>query len=140
MRICMFKCLKIYSDGGARGNPGPAAGAYVILTEADEILKNHSIYLGKRTNNQAEYEALIAALEAATLLNVDEIICYLDSELVCRQLTGQYRVRNEDLQKLWKRARDLLSHFKKVSFVNVPRTNIWIKKADQLVNQRLDLV
>ncbi len=136
----MFTRLKIYSDGGARGNPGPAAGAYLILTEADEVLKAQSLFLGKRTNNQAEYEALIFALEAAVTLGASEVMCHLDSELVCRQLTGQYRVKNEVLQKLWTKICGLMHNFKKVSFVNVPRTNIYIQKADRLVNQKLDSV
>lgn len=136
----MFTRLKIYSDGGARGNPGPAAGGYLILNEVDEVLKAQSIYLGKRTNNQAEYEALMAALEAAAELGAEEIVSYLDSELVCKQLTGQYRVKNEELQKLWKKTRGLMRCFKKVSFVNVPRTNSCIQKADRLVNEKLDSV
>jgi ribonuclease HI len=134
----MFTCLKIYSDGGARGNPGPAAGAYLLLNEADKIIKAQSIYLGKRTNNQAEYEALMAALEAAAAFGADEVLCHLDSELVCRQLTGQYRVKNADLQKLWNKARELSQRFKKISFINVPRTNFYIQKADRLVNEKLD--
>ena len=135
----MMVRVKIYSDGGARGNPGPAAGAYLILNEEDEVLKSQSIFLGTRTNNQAEYEALIAALKAASALNVGEVLCHLDSELVCRQLTGQYRVKNEDLQKLWKKTLELTRCFKKVSYFNVPRTDCYIQRADRLVNERLDL-
>lgn len=136
----MYERLKIYSDGGARGNPGPAAGAYLILTETGEVLKTQSIFLGKRTNNQAEYEALIAALEAAMALGTQEVMCHLDSELVGRQLKGEYRVKNACLQVLWKKACELVHCFKKVSFINVPRTNGYIQRADRLVNERLDLI
>jgi ribonuclease HI len=125
----MPKKLWIYSDGGARGNPGPAAVAFLILGDNCEVLNAQSRFLGKRTNNQAEYEALIFALEAAK---------QLDSELVCKHLTGEYRVKNVDLYKLWGRVQQLKRSFKQVAYVNVPRTNIHIQEADRLVNKRLD--
>jgi ribonuclease HI len=134
----MQTSLKIYSDGGARGNPGPAAAAYLILNESGKVLKSQSIYLGKRTNNQAEYEGLIAALKTAAALGALDVVCHLDSELVGKQLTGEYRVKNVELQKLWKKTRELTQCFKKISFINVPRTNPYIRKADQLLNQELD--
>jgi ribonuclease HI len=134
----MPKKLWIYSDGGARGNPGPAAVAFLILGDNCEVLNAQSRFLGKRTNNQAEYEALIFALEAAKQLEAEEIICHLDSELVCKHLTGEYRVKNVDLYKLWGRVQQLKRSFKQVAYVNVPRTNIHIQEADRLVNKRLD--
>jgi ribonuclease HI len=130
--------INIYSDGGARGNPGPAAAAYLILSENGEIIKADSHYLGRRTNNQAEYEALIAGLREAAKLGAQEIVCHLDSELVCKHLTGEYRVKNPDLLKLWKKAQELKRSFKQVKFVNVPRTNTQIQEADKLVNLQLD--
>ncbi len=130
--------LKLYSDGGARGNPGPAAIAYLILTEKDELITSQSSYLGNRTNNQAEYEALMAGLEAAAAMEASDIICHLDSELVCRQLTGEYKVKNSELQKLWGKARKLIRGFRTVAFVSVPRTNRYIEEADRLVNKTLD--
>ncbi|NLE05134.1 MAG: ribonuclease HI family protein [Crenarchaeota archaeon] len=136
----MIVRVKLYSDGGARGNPGLAAGAYLILNEEDEVILSGSIFLGKRTNNQAEYEALIAGLKAASSLNVGEVQCFLDSELVCRQLTGQYKVKNQDLSLLWKKVKDLARSFSKVSFFNVPRTDLFIQRADRLVNEKLDLI
>jgi len=134
----MEKRLKIYSDGGARGNPGPAAAAYLILTDTGEVLKAGSRYLGKRTNNQAEYEALIFALETAANLGAEEVLCHLDSELVGKHLTGEYKVKNPELQKLWNRTQQLKRCFKNVTFVNVPRTNSYIVRADSLVNEILD--
>jgi ribonuclease HI len=130
--------IYLYSDGGARGNPGPAAAAYLILSENGEIIKTDSHYLGRRTNNQAEYEALIAGLGEAAKIGAQEIVCHLDSELVCKHLTGEYRVKNPDLLKLWKKAQELKRCFKQVKFVNVPRTNTQIQEVDKLVNLRLD--
>ena len=134
----MLERLMLFSDGGARGNPGPAAVAYLVVTEAGQVIKADSRFIGKATNNQAEYEALIAALVFAKTFNAEEVICHLDSELVGKQLKGDYRVKNLELQKLWRRAIDLKGSFKKICFVNVPRTNQYIQKADDLVNKTLD--
>jgi ribonuclease HI len=128
----------IFSDGGARGNPGPAAIAFVILSDKGQILMTNSCYIGLRTNNQAEYEALISALESAVALHAEEVICHIDSELVAKQLTGEYAVKNSELRKLWMKVQELNRFFKNVSFVRVPRTNIEIQKADVLVNKALD--
>jgi ribonuclease HI len=103
----MFQRLFLYSDGGARGNPGPAAIAYLALTEKGETVKADSLFIGTHTNNQSEYNALIAALEFAAANKVEEVVCYLDSELVAKQLKGEYSVKNFELQKLWRRAQEL---------------------------------
>ncbi len=134
----MLERLALYSDGGARGNPGPAAIAFLAVTETGQIIKADSRFIGKATNNQAEYSALIAALEFAKAFKAQEVTCHLDSELVGKQLKGEYSVKNFELKKLWCKARELNSCFKKVSFVNVPRTNPYILKADGLVNETLD--
>jgi ribonuclease HI len=128
----------IYSDGGARGNPGPAAIAFLIISENGQVLTINSRYIGSHTNNQAEYKALIAALESAVALNAEKVISHLDSQLVVKQLTGEYTVKNSELKKLWNKVGELNRRFKKVSFVSVPRTNIQIQKADALVNEALD--
>ena len=96
------------------------------------------MFLGRHTNNQAEYEALIAALQAAVVFGSNDVVCHLDSELVCKQMTGEYKVKNPDLRKLYNRAIELRRSFRKISFVNVPRTDRFIQKADRLVNERLD--
>ncbi len=129
----------VFSDGGARGNPGPAAAAFIVLSENGQVLKTNSHYLGLRTNNQAEYEALIAALQFVSTVNAEEVVCHLDSELVAKQLTGEYQVKNSELRKLWRKARELSRSFKKVHFISVPRSNIQIGKADALVNEVLDV-
>jgi ribonuclease HI len=134
----IHKRLMIFSDGGARGNPGPAATAFVILTENGRTLTTKTRYIGSRTNNQAEYEALTAALESASALNADEVNCHLDSELVTKQLTGEYAVKNLELKEMWTRIQELKRRFKKVSFISVPRTNNQIQKVDKLVNETLD--
>jgi len=134
----MYSRLYIYSDGGARGNPGPSAAAYLILSEDGKTLKSESRFLGKHTNNQAEYEALIDALQNAAIFRSEEIVCHLDSELVCKHLTGDYKVKNVELRRLYDKATELRKCFRKVSFVNVPRTNRFIQEADRLVNEKLD--
>lgn len=128
--------MKIYSDGGSRGNPGPAAIAFIILTENDEFKKSR--LLGIRTNNQAEYEALIAALEYVSEPSSQDVTCYLDSELVVNQLNGEYKVKNPELRALRLRVKRLQDRFRTVRFVHVPRTNPFIQKVDLMLNRRLD--
>jgi lactoylglutathione lyase len=134
----MTQHLQIYSDGGARGNPGLAAIAFVALNETSETVKADTRFIGVRTNNQAEYEALLFALNYAAEHKAQEVICHLDSELVTRQLRGEYAVKNADLQQLWRKVQELKAKFKKISFINVPRENPNIQRADTLVNKTLD--
>ena len=134
----MSQRLMIYSDGGARGNPGPAAIAFIALNEKGETVKTNSCFIGVHTNNQAEYEALLMALKFASDQKTQEIVCYLDSELVAKQLNGQYAVKNNELWQLWHKVQQLKDCFKKISFVNVPRSNPQIERADALVNKTLD--
>ncbi len=130
--------LQIFSDGGARGNPGPAAVAFVATDESDKILKEASAYIGVATNNQAEYKALLLALSYAVDLDPKEVICHLDSELVAKQLNGEYAVNNAELQVLYRQVKAMLGCFKKISFVNVRRSHPKISRADELVNKALD--
>ena len=132
--------LKVYSDGASRGNPGPSAIAFMILTEDGKILKRYSRYVGIRTNNQAEYEALISALEFASKLTSQEVVCYLDSELVVKHLNGEYQVKNPNLKNLWLKVKELEQKFQKTSFMYVPRTDRYIEEVDLLANQTLDKV
>jgi ribonuclease HI len=133
----MQKHVNIYTDGGSRGNPGPAAIAFIIQSDNGEIQKSYSQFIGIHTNNQAEYKALIKALHFI-LEKSEEITCYLDSELVVKQVNGIYSVRNTELIKLWNIVIKLKNSFKKINFLNVPRTNYYIQKADNLLNQELD--
>jgi ribonuclease HI len=134
----MLERLMLYSDGGARGNPGPAAAAFLAITATGQIIKADSRFIGEATNNQAEYNALILALEFAKAFKAHEVTCHLDSELVGKQMKGQYSVKNPELRKLWHKASELTGSFKKICFVNVPRTNPYIERADALVNKTLD--
>jgi ribonuclease HI len=128
----------LYSDGGARGNPGPAAIAFVALNGKGETVKADSCFIGVHTNNQAEYEALLMALKFAQDQKAQEVVCHLDSELVTKQLNGEYAVKNDQLWQLWRKVQQLKVCFLKISFVNVPRSNPQIERADELVNKTLD--
>jgi len=125
-----------YSDGASRGNPGPAALGVVIYDEAGRELHRVSRALGRATNNEAEYWAAIAALEGALGLGATSVELRMDSELVVRQLTGRYRVRNPRLAPLFARLLDLRSRFERVSVVHIPRAQNAV--ADRLANAALD--
>jgi ribonuclease HI len=127
---------KLSTDGGARGNPGPAAFSYVIETEDGTVLAAHGETIGIATNNVAEYSALIAGLEKARELAVDEVEVVSDSELMVKQMTGEYRVKNDALQELWQRASRLARGFRDVSYTAVRREHNEL--ADRLVNEALD--
>lgn len=128
--------LIIYTDGGARGNPGPAAGGVVIKNQAGQVLASYGEYLGKQTNNYAEYAALISGLNKAKKLGAHEIDCYLDSELVTKQMNREFKIREPSLQKLFIQAYNAAAQFKKVSYKHIYRENN--KEADKLVNKTLD--
>ena len=126
------------SDGGARGNPGPGAIG-VIVREDEKILTQYSAFIGKFvTNNIAEYEALIKALELARKFTDDEITCVLDSELVVKQLLGEYRVKNPHLLPLFLKVQKLQENFKKIKYVHVSRENKFQIIVDELLNNELD--
>jgi ribonuclease HI len=127
----MNKKLTIFTDGGARGNPGPA-GIGVFIEGVGEYKK----YIGETTNNQAEYKAVILALEKAKDLGAEELDFYLDSELVVKQLKREYRVRDAGLATLFVKVWNLCAEFKKVSFTHVRREKN--KEADRLVNEAID--
>jgi len=129
--------LLIYSDGASRGNPGPAAAAFRILDERGVLMKSSTQFLGRRTNNEAEYEAVIFALKEAQNFTKEVVHCFLDSELVVKQLNGEYQVLNPRLEDLWVRVRELQQKFQNVSFSHVPRSNINIKEVDKLANRVL---
>ena len=132
----MNKKIKIFTDGGARGNPGPAAIGIVITDDKGKVLKKHAEFIGKATNNQAEYKALIKGLELAKELNPQEVNCYLDSELVVKQMRQEYRVKDKDLQPLFIKAWNAAIKLKKVSYHHIGRE--LNKEADKLLNLELD--
>ncbi len=126
----------IHSDGGARGNPGPAGIGAILNDENGLVLAKISHYLGETTNNQAEYKALIAGLEKAVELKADEVDCFLDSELVVKQLNREYKVKNAELAPLFLKVHNLSLSFKKITFTHVRRE--LNKIADELANQAMD--
>ena len=126
------------SDGGARGNPGSGAIG-VLIREDGKILTTYSQKIGKFvTNNIAEYEALIKALELASKHTKDSVTCYVDSELVFKQLLGEYRVKNERLLTLFRVVQRLQDKFEKIKYIHVSRWDDFQRIADALVNEELD--
>ena len=130
------KQIKLYADGGSRGNPGPSASGYVLMDMDDTIIFKSGVYLGITTNNQAEYQALKYGLEEAEKLGAREVDVYLDSLLVINQMKGIFKVKNRDLWPIYEAIKEIVSRFKKVRFTHVPRE--LNKLADAEVNEVLD--
>ncbi len=129
--------LKIFSDGGARGNPGPAsAAAFVFDNTTDDLLKFDAKYLGNSTNNQAEYEGLLLGLELAKKLGGQNIECFLDSELVVKQLKGEYKVKDIKMKNLKDKIDACAESFGSVTYTHIRREHNQF--ADSLVNLILD--
>lgn len=127
---------RLFTDGGARGNPGPAAAAYVIETEDGTVLAAHGEAIGVATNNVAEYRALVAGLERARELGLEDIEVVSDSELLVKQMRGEYKVKNEALRELSLRAARLARELGDVRYTAVRREHN--ETADRLVNEVLD--
>ena len=124
------------SDGGCRGNPGPGAIGVIVRTNKT-ILTKYSAFIGRQvTNNIAEYEALIKALELASQFG-KELTCYLDSELLVNQLLGRYKVRNHRLLPLFLKVQKLQENFDLIKYKYVPRCNYYQKIADEILNKEL---
>lgn len=129
---------RIFSDGGSRGNPGPSAYA-IVVTKDDRIIHEHSEFLGIHTNNYAEYRGLISGLTKAIELNADEVEFIMDSELVIKQMNGEYKVKSQNVKDLYLDAKALSSLIPKVTFRNVRREELLIPRADALLNKELDM-
>ena len=127
---------RLSTDGGARGNPGPAAYGYVLETEDGTVLAAHGEAIGVTTNNVAEYRGLVEGLRKAAELQVDELEVVSDSELLVHQMRGDYKVKNEALRELWLDANDLERKLGKVTYTAVRREHNEL--ADRLVNEALD--
>lgn len=128
--------MKLYTDGGSRGNPGPSAGGFALLDMEDNVVKTSGKYLGITTNNQAEYHSLKGGLEAARDLHARRVHVFMDSLLVINQMKGVYKIRNRDLWPIHQAIKDLLANFEQVTFTHVPRE--LNKLADSIVNETLD--
>jgi ribonuclease HI len=128
--------LVVHVDGGARGNPGPAAAAAVLSTAGGDVVDEAHEYLGAATNNVAEYRGLLLGLQRARDLGADEVEVVNDSELVAKQVNGEYKVKHPDMKPLHAAAREALGQFGRWSIRSVPRAEN--AAADALVNQALD--
>jgi ribonuclease HI len=127
---------RLSTDGGSRGNPGPAAYGYVLESEDGHVLDARGEAIGTATNNVAEYRGLIAGLESALERGVDELEVVSDSELLVRQMLGEYKVKNETLRELQREAAELASQLRRVTYKAVRRAHNEL--ADRLVNEALD--
>jgi ribonuclease HI len=128
--------FSIFTDGASRGNPGDAGYGAIITDDQGHTLAEMQGFLGKATNNVAEYNALILALEKAVALGLGRIQVYLDSELVVRQIQGKYKVREEHLKLLHQRALKILDQFENYSITHIPREKN--RRADDLANEAID--
>jgi ribonuclease H / adenosylcobalamin/alpha-ribazole phosphatase len=127
---------RLFTDGGARGNPGPAAYAYVLEADDRTVLAAHGETIGVATNNVAEYRALVEGLKKAAELQLDEVAVVSDSELIVNQMRGSYKVKNEALRELWREAMRLAAGFERITYEAVRREHNEL--ADRLVNEALD--
>ncbi len=129
--------LHLFTDGGSRGNPGQAAIG-VILEDPVRgvVIREHYERIGIETNNVAEYRALIEGLKIAHRYHPNRLICHLDSELIVKQLNGEYRVKMESLRPLFEEIRELSARFPDIAFKHIPRSDNY--RADTLVNTALD--
>ena len=127
---------RLSTDGGSRGNPGPAAYGYVLESEDGHVLDARGEAIGTATNNVAEYRGLIAGLESAVQRGIDELEVVSDSELLVKQMQGEYKVKNETLMTLQREAAELASELKRVTYTAVRRAHNEL--ADRLVNEALD--
>ena len=131
------KRVEIYIDGGSRGNPGPAGIGVVILDERGKKIKDIAKYIGETTNNIAEYNALLYGLEEALIIRADEILINMDSELIAKQLSGDYRVKDSNIKPLFERALNMLKSFKGFEIKHIKREKN--KEADKLLNKAINL-
>lgn len=128
--------VRVFTDGGARGNPGPAAVGVVILDEKDNMISKSGKFIGVTTNNVAEYSALIEALELLKEIDAYRIVFYTDSNLVYSQIKGLWKIKSPDLKVLNEQAKKMLYSLPNYDFVHIPREKN--KDADRLVNKALD--
>ncbi len=131
----MLERVQLWTDGGARGNPGPAATG-VVIKDGDKVVWEAGEYLGEMSNNQAEYLALLTGLRKAQELQVASVAVHMDSQLVVEQVNRRYKVKDEGMRQRWNEVQALLDRFTEWTVDYVPRA--MNKRADELVNQALD--
>ena len=130
--------VKLFTDGGCRGNPGAGAIGIRILDENNNVLDEFAECIGETTSNRAEYLALIKGLDRAARHTRGIVKCFLDSELVVKQISGIWRLKNDELRRLFFNVEEKKQAFREVTFTHVRRTNQQIKKVDRLLNRALE--
>jgi len=130
--LVTVKKLEIFIDGASKGNPGPS-GIGIVVCDGSNVIRNISVFIGDSTNNIAEYTALIYGLQECLIIRADSVKINSDSQLLCRQLNGQYKVKDPGIKRLYDQAMHLFTGFKEVVIVNIPRTEN--KGADKLANE-----
>lgn len=129
-------CIKLYTDGGSRGNPGPAGGGFLIYKN-NAVAKKGSEFFGVKTNNQSEYLALRSGLrEVYEQFPNDHLECYLDSELIVKQMKGEYKVKSDKVKPLYEEVKRIADQFKGFQIFHIPRAQN--RLADQLANEAMD--
>jgi len=131
--------LTVHTDAASRGNPGPSSIAYCIKDSSGKILEEKGKYIGKGTNNTAEYKAMVAALGAASKYSSGEVRVFSDSQILVRQMNGKYKVKAKHLKDLFQDAKQKQKKFKRVTYNHLPREDPEISKMDRLANKVLDL-
>jgi len=132
------KRIRVFSDGASRGNPGPAAIAYAIYDESGVLIDSGARSIGRATNNEAEYQALLLAMERACVHSKDTAHFFVDSEFVVRQVSGQYRAKDERMRGYMQKVHSNMKCFKSVRVIHVPRENNRTQLVDKMVNDLLD--
>jgi ribonuclease HI len=132
--------IRIYTDGGSRGNPGPAAFALLIYDGKGKLLESRSEYIGEATNNVAEYRGVLKALKMAGKHGSGDVLCTMDSELAVMQLSGRYKVKKPHLRELFELVKGEERHFRSVRYAHVKREDRYVSLADSMLNRTLDRV
>ena len=130
--------VHLYSDGACRGNPGPGAIGIIVFDSSGNVLYKHSECIGKTTNNRAEYHALIKGLDLCAKFTRRKVVCHSDSQIVVNQMNGDYRLKNDQLRKLFHEVREKMDAFEEIVFQHVPRTHQRLQKADRLANEAFE--
>lgn len=133
------KGYSFVTDGASRGNPGLAGAGLLIFNPQDQLVFEDCRFLGTVTNNEAEYRALLLALEQGVRFTTGAVTCVMDSELVVKQMKGQYTIKSEKLKQLSDLVKEKSRSFSSVNFVHVPREHPWLRLADKLANKGIDL-
>jgi ribonuclease HI len=130
--------LILYTDGGARGNPGPGAIGVIIKNSEGKVIKEVGKFIGRATNNEAEYKAIVEGLKECKDKKATSLECFLDSLLVVNQLKGDFKVKDKKMKVLWNEVKDLEKSFKEVLYHHIPREKNYL--ADKVVNEVLDSI